>query len=130
MPTQEPGNDAYKPMRDRSIMSRTQIASDAAIIPEKLRPNRLRGDGVREDYCRYPTNLGTVIFMWVPSHVGITPNVIADNVAAQEQEVTPEGMVTGLISKQVKSRPIIYHRRVMGRTELADNPIYQEARKR
>eukprot|EP00965_Chrysotila_dentata_P004450 144679-Pleurochrysis_carterae.AAC.1 len=25
--------------------------------------------------------LGTVIFMWIPSHVGITPNVIADNIA-------------------------------------------------
>eukprot|EP00965_Chrysotila_dentata_P000190 6072-Pleurochrysis_carterae.AAC.1 len=53
-------------------------------------------------------NLGTVIFMWIPSHVGITPNVIADNVAAQEQEATPEGMVIGLISMQVKSRPIIF----------------------
>eukprot|EP00965_Chrysotila_dentata_P211723 6186607-Pleurochrysis_carterae.AAC.2 len=26
--------------------------------------------------------LGTVIFMWIPSHVGIIPNVIADNIAA------------------------------------------------
>eukprot|EP00965_Chrysotila_dentata_P176308 5821710-Pleurochrysis_carterae.AAC.1 len=39
-------------------------------------------------------------------------------------------MVTGLISKQVKSRPIIYNRKVMGHIELADNPIYQEARRR
>eukprot|EP00965_Chrysotila_dentata_P054602 1812645-Pleurochrysis_carterae.AAC.6 len=38
--------------------------------------------------------------MWIPSHVGIIPNVIADNVTAQEQEATLEGMVTGLISKQ------------------------------
>eukprot|EP00965_Chrysotila_dentata_P171713 5666468-Pleurochrysis_carterae.AAC.2 len=68
--------------------------------------------------------------MWIPSHVGIIPNVIADNIAAQEQEAAPEGMVTGLISKQVKSRPIIYNRRMMGHTELADIPIYQEARRR
>eukprot|EP00965_Chrysotila_dentata_P241801 6204499-Pleurochrysis_carterae.AAC.2 len=52
-------------------------------------------------------NLGTVIFMWSPSHVGIFPNVLVDNITAQEQEAAPEGMVTGLISKQVKSRPII-----------------------
>eukprot|EP00965_Chrysotila_dentata_P104353 3445779-Pleurochrysis_carterae.AAC.1 len=39
-------------------------------------------------------------------------------------------MDTGLISKQVKSRPIIYNRRVMGHKELADVPIYQEARRR
>eukprot|EP00965_Chrysotila_dentata_P202399 6181100-Pleurochrysis_carterae.AAC.2 len=75
-------------------------------------------------------NLGTVIFMWIPSHVGIIPNVIADNVAAQEQEATPEGMVTRLISKQVKSRPITYSRKAMGQMELGDNPIYQEARRR
>eukprot|EP00965_Chrysotila_dentata_P164556 5432149-Pleurochrysis_carterae.AAC.1 len=56
--------------------------------------------------------------------------MIADNVAAQEQEATPEGMVTGLISKQVRSRPIIYSRKVRGHKELADNPIYQEARRR
>eukprot|EP00965_Chrysotila_dentata_P086283 2847088-Pleurochrysis_carterae.AAC.1 len=37
-----------------------------------------------------------------------------DNTAAQEQEETTEGMFTGLISKQVKSRPIIYSRKVMG----------------
>eukprot|EP00965_Chrysotila_dentata_P110884 3664620-Pleurochrysis_carterae.AAC.1 len=52
--------------------------------------------------------------MWIPSHVGIIPNVIADNVAAQEQEAAPEGMVTGLISKQVKSRPMIYSRNQKG----------------
>eukprot|EP00965_Chrysotila_dentata_P142002 4694042-Pleurochrysis_carterae.AAC.1 len=68
--------------------------------------------------------------MWAPSHVGIIPNVIADNLAAQEQEAAPEGMFTGLISKQVKSRPIIYNRRVMGYKDMADIPIYQEARRR
>eukprot|EP00965_Chrysotila_dentata_P026316 872136-Pleurochrysis_carterae.AAC.6 len=44
--------------------------------------------------------LGTVIFMWVPSHVGIVPNMIADNIAARRQAEVPEGMITGLISKQ------------------------------
>eukprot|EP00965_Chrysotila_dentata_P091925 3034475-Pleurochrysis_carterae.AAC.1 len=67
--------------------------------------------------------------MWIPSHVGIIPNVIVDNIAAREEEAVP-GMVTGLISKQVKSRPIIYSRKVMGHIELADIPIYQEARRR
>eukprot|EP00965_Chrysotila_dentata_P084853 2800891-Pleurochrysis_carterae.AAC.1 len=54
--------------------------------------------------------LGSVIFMWIPSHVGIIPNVIADNIAAQEEAVAP-GMDIGLISKQVTSRPIIYSRK-------------------
>ena len=67
--------------------------------------------------------------MWIPSHVGIVPNVIADNIAAQDQDIIP-GMDTGLISKQVKSRPLIYTRKAMGHTELADIPIYQEVRRR
>eukprot|EP00965_Chrysotila_dentata_P042520 1410187-Pleurochrysis_carterae.AAC.1 len=61
--------------------------------------------------------LGTVISMWIPSHVGIVPNVLEDNIATQEQEESPEGAVTGLISKQIKSRPIIYIRKVMGNVE-------------
>eukprot|EP00965_Chrysotila_dentata_P154213 5096704-Pleurochrysis_carterae.AAC.1 len=56
--------------------------------------------------------------------------MIADNLAAQEQEATPEGMVTGSISNQVRSRRIIYSRKVRGHKELADNPIFQEARRR
>eukprot|EP00965_Chrysotila_dentata_P216583 6189458-Pleurochrysis_carterae.AAC.1 len=70
------------------------------------------------------------IFVWIPSHVGIVPNIIADNIAAKEQGEAPEGMITSLISKQIKSRPIIYNRKVQGHMELADNPIYQEVRKR
>eukprot|EP00965_Chrysotila_dentata_P159353 5263900-Pleurochrysis_carterae.AAC.1 len=39
-------------------------------------------------------------------------------------------MIAGLVSKQVKSRPVIYSRKVQRQVELADNPIYQEARRR
>eukprot|EP00965_Chrysotila_dentata_P083025 2739098-Pleurochrysis_carterae.AAC.1 len=66
--------------------------------------------------------------MWIPSHVGIVPNIIADGIASREQEEPPEGMITGMLSKQVRSRPIIYARKVQGRVELADGPIYWEAR--
>eukprot|EP00965_Chrysotila_dentata_P103780 3426464-Pleurochrysis_carterae.AAC.1 len=75
-------------------------------------------------------NLGTVILMWIPSHVGIVPNKMADNIAAREQEESPEGMVTGLISKQIRSRLIIYSRKVQGHMELVDSLVYQEARRR
>eukprot|EP00965_Chrysotila_dentata_P177783 5872156-Pleurochrysis_carterae.AAC.1 len=90
----------------------------------------LQNGAVLEAITNARENLGTVIVMWIPSHVGIIPNVIADNIAAQEQEESPEARVTGLISMQVKSRPIIYSRKVMGHVELADSPIYQEARRR
>eukprot|EP00965_Chrysotila_dentata_P055188 1831474-Pleurochrysis_carterae.AAC.1 len=75
-------------------------------------------------------NLGRVIFMCIPSHVGIVPNTIVDNIAAQEREEVPEGMLTGLISKKGRSRPIIYDRIVQGRRELTDLPIYREVRNR
>eukprot|EP00965_Chrysotila_dentata_P028707 953803-Pleurochrysis_carterae.AAC.1 len=66
--------------------------------------------------------LGTVIFMWVPSHVGIVPNIIADSIASKDHEEPPEGMIIGLLSKQVKSRPVIYGMKVQGRIEMADGP--------
>eukprot|EP00965_Chrysotila_dentata_P071034 2347297-Pleurochrysis_carterae.AAC.1 len=97
---------------------------------EKNIYRRLQNGAVLEAITNVRETLGTVIFMWIPSHVGITPNVLADNIATQAQEEAPEGMVTGLISKQVRSRPIIYNRKVQGQVELADNPIYQEARRR
>eukprot|EP00965_Chrysotila_dentata_P186135 6145660-Pleurochrysis_carterae.AAC.1 len=90
---------------------------------------KLQNRAVVEAITNVREKLGAVIFMWIPSHVGIIPNVLAYNIAAQEQEAAPNGMITGLISKQVKSRPLIYNRRVMEHTELADIPIYQEVRR-
>eukprot|EP00965_Chrysotila_dentata_P224496 6194204-Pleurochrysis_carterae.AAC.1 len=68
--------------------------------------------------------------MWIPSHVEIVPNIIAENISAEEQEDAPEGMIIELISKQINSRPVIYSRKVQGHLELADSPIYQEVRRR
>eukprot|EP00965_Chrysotila_dentata_P202815 6181337-Pleurochrysis_carterae.AAC.1 len=34
--------------------------------------------------------LGTVIFAWIPSHVGIVPNRMADNIAASGQDEAPD----------------------------------------
>eukprot|EP00965_Chrysotila_dentata_P208213 6184574-Pleurochrysis_carterae.AAC.8 len=68
--------------------------------------------------------------MWIPSHVGIVPNTIADGIAAREQTEPPEGVIAELISKQVKSRPVNDNRKVKGHLEIADGPIHQSARKR
>eukprot|EP00965_Chrysotila_dentata_P003741 122424-Pleurochrysis_carterae.AAC.1 len=56
---------------------------------------KLQNGAVLEAITNVREKLGTVIFLWTPSHVGIIPNVIADNIAAREQEVAPEGMITG-----------------------------------
>eukprot|EP00965_Chrysotila_dentata_P193918 6176041-Pleurochrysis_carterae.AAC.3 len=92
--------------------------------------SRKQNGAVLEAITNVREDLGTVIFMWTPSHLGIVPNILADNIAAKEQEEAPEGMITALINKQIKSRPIIYSRKVQGQMELADNPIYQEVRRR
>eukprot|EP00965_Chrysotila_dentata_P078655 2592327-Pleurochrysis_carterae.AAC.2 len=63
---------------------------------------------------------------WIPSHVGIVPNIIVDSITSGGHEEPSDGMITGLLSKQVKSRPIIYGRRVQGRVEMADGPTYWE----
>ena len=34
-----------------------------------------------EEICRLRAALGRVVFLWVPSHVGISPNSMADAVA-------------------------------------------------
>eukprot|EP00965_Chrysotila_dentata_P047770 1584467-Pleurochrysis_carterae.AAC.4 len=91
---------------------------------------KLQNGEVSEAITNVREALGSVIFMRIPSHVGIVPNTIADNIAAKEETEAPKGMITGLISKQVRSRPIIYNGKVKGYMELADGPIYQEARKR
>eukprot|EP00965_Chrysotila_dentata_P223153 6193409-Pleurochrysis_carterae.AAC.1 len=64
------------------------------------------------------------------SHYECKRNPGNDNIATQKQEETPEGMVTGLICKQVKSIPIINNGKVMGHEELADSPTYQAVRRR
>eukprot|EP00965_Chrysotila_dentata_P236657 6201442-Pleurochrysis_carterae.AAC.2 len=89
---------------------------------------KMKNGAVLEAITNVRELLGTVIFMWAPSHVGIVPNIIADSIASKDHEEPPEGMIIGLLSKQVKSRPVIYGRRIQGRVEMADGPVYWEAR--
>eukprot|EP00965_Chrysotila_dentata_P257566 6212928-Pleurochrysis_carterae.AAC.1 len=84
---------------------------------------RLQNGAVLEAITNARETLGTVIFMWIPSHVGIVPNTFADGIAAKEQTEAPNGMITEIMSKQVKSRPVIDNRKVKGQVELADGPI-------
>eukprot|EP00965_Chrysotila_dentata_P098563 3258035-Pleurochrysis_carterae.AAC.2 len=53
---------------------------------------RLQNGAVLEAITNVRENLGTVLFMWIPSHVGIVPNMMADNIAARVQEEPPEGL--------------------------------------
>eukprot|EP00965_Chrysotila_dentata_P039658 1318081-Pleurochrysis_carterae.AAC.1 len=53
---------------------------------------KVQHGAVLEAITNVRESLGRVIFMWVPSHVGIVPSTIVDNIAAQEREEAPEGM--------------------------------------
>eukprot|EP00965_Chrysotila_dentata_P259543 6213594-Pleurochrysis_carterae.AAC.1 len=96
---------------------------------EKNVYRRIQNGAVLVAITNVRETLGTVIFMWIPSYVGIVPNIIADNMATKEHGKASDGMITGLLNKQVKSRPVIYDRKGQGNIELADGPIYREARK-
>eukprot|EP00965_Chrysotila_dentata_P200216 6179861-Pleurochrysis_carterae.AAC.1 len=52
---------------------------------------KLYNGAILEAITNMRETLGTVIFMWVPSHVGIVPNMMADNIATKEQDKAPEG---------------------------------------
>eukprot|EP00965_Chrysotila_dentata_P211382 6186436-Pleurochrysis_carterae.AAC.1 len=41
--------------------------------------------GAGSDHGYVRETLGTVIFMWIPSHVGIVPNIIADGIPRNRQ---------------------------------------------
>eukprot|EP00965_Chrysotila_dentata_P076513 2526397-Pleurochrysis_carterae.AAC.1 len=117
------------------VLIMSDCLSGLEIIEKVWRGNKnvyrkIKNGAVLEAITNVRESLGTVIFMWVPSHVGIVPNVSADSITSKESTEPPEGMIMGLLSKQVKSRPVIYGRKVMGRVEVADGPIYWEARQR
>eukprot|EP00965_Chrysotila_dentata_P141758 4685256-Pleurochrysis_carterae.AAC.2 len=111
-------------------LSGLEIIEMKVLTGEKNVYRRIQNGAVLEAITNVRETLGTVIFMWIPSHVGIVPDITADSMATKEHGKAPDGMITGLLSKQVKSRPLICGRKVQGSIELADGPIYREARKR
>eukprot|EP00965_Chrysotila_dentata_P185372 6119550-Pleurochrysis_carterae.AAC.1 len=60
----------------------------------------MKNGAMLEAITNVTESLGMAIFMWVPSHVGIVPNITANSIASKEQEEPPEGMIMGLLSKQ------------------------------
>eukprot|EP00965_Chrysotila_dentata_P182178 6015908-Pleurochrysis_carterae.AAC.2 len=59
---------------------------------EKNVYRKIRNGAVLEAITNVRESLGTVIFMWVPAHVGIVPITIADSIASKELTEPTEGM--------------------------------------
>ena len=88
-----------------------------------------------EAICTLRVALGRVVTMWTPSHVGISPNSMAD-CAAKSHTHAPMSDLTSDVALHVHARPVIYERRVKRpgeRTtqwEMADRRPFAEGRKR
>ena len=61
-----------------------------------------------EEISRLRAALGRVVFLWVPSHVGISPNSMADAVAKTYLTQTPDAAGVARIAVAVRTRPCLY----------------------
>ena len=61
-----------------------------------------------EEICRLRAALSRVVFLWVPSHVGISPNSMADAVAKTYLTQTPDAAGVARIAVAVRTRPCLY----------------------
>ena len=73
-------------------------------------------------------SLGKVVFIWVPSHLGIPCNAYADAVASAATNAPAQTPVTALVAAEIRSRPIVYQRPSGDTWDLADGPVFGEAR--
>ena len=92
-----------------------------------------RGDraAMLEAICRLRAQLGIVVCVWVPSHVGITPNEMADAACKSHLKCDEIDETTRPIAAHVHARPHLNERRVRnGVWELADRKPFAEHRRR
>ena len=61
-----------------------------------------------EEICRLRAALSRVVFLWVPSHVGISPSSMADAVAKTYLTQTPDAAGVARIAVAVRTRPCLY----------------------
>ena len=73
--------------------------------------------------------LGKVVFIWVPSHLGIPCNAYADAIASAATNTPAQTPVTALVAAEIRSRPIVYQRPSGDTWDLADGPVFGEVRK-
>eukprot|EP00965_Chrysotila_dentata_P033224 1106413-Pleurochrysis_carterae.AAC.2 len=79
----------YENGKARGVLSMLDSLSGLKAIErvwreDRNRYRRLHNGAVLEAITNIRETLGTVIFMWVPSHVGIVPNMIADNLVSSQ----------------------------------------------
>ena len=75
------------------------------------------------------TKLERVVFLYVPSHSGVVPNAYADGVAKAYLARQHKLRIGKVVARHVRSRSIIYEKRVGDDAQLKDGPTYKHARK-
>ena len=82
-----------------------------------------------EEICRLRARLGRVVFLWVPSHRGISPNSMADAAAKAYLEQPVDSAGVARIAEAVRTRPCLYAaRQAEGDAPLLrDRRVYAEA---
>ena len=64
--------------------------------------------GMLEEICRRRAMLGTCVFLWVPSHRGISPNSMADAAAKAYLEQPVDATGVAAVAEAVLTRPCMY----------------------
>ena len=81
-----------------------------------------------EEICRLRAELGTVVFLWVPSHRGNSANSMADAVAKAYLYSTPDRAGVAGIAQAVRTRPCVYAVKEQGGAlDLRDRRVYADA---
>ena len=91
-----------------------------------------------EAICNLRADMGRVITVWTPAHVGITPNAMADCAAKHHTRDTHKEDTEAQIAPHVLARPCTYARRIHERLgdsveavwEHADRRPYAETKRR
>ena len=73
--------------------------------------------------------LKRVVFVWIPAHTAITPNVYADAIAKAHTENSMKLVTARVLAKEINTRSVIYESEVSGIRELADRPCFGGARR-
>ena len=83
-----------------------------------------------EAICRIRAQLGIVVIVWVGSHIGVSPNAMADAAAKAHLSSTRREPVTERLAEWVLTKPYLSERRAAGGWELSDRRAYAEHRAR
>ena len=93
------------------------------------KPYRQRAGGATiEAINNLREKIGHVVFMYTPSHAGVVPNAYADGIAKAHLQSQHRIRTGQIVAKYIKSRGVIYEKRVPGQWQLKDGTTFKHTR--